>query len=97
MLEDESRDVLTYWSDLSMQPISRNALTILINLSEDPEVLQNVANDEAFQESLMLKITVGVLPGPDIVDKALNKPDSERERAQCERDIYAPSEYCKIG
>ncbi|PYH78688.1 DNA-binding protein HGH1 [Aspergillus uvarum CBS 121591] len=38
-------------------PIAKNALTILINLSADDEVLTNLAEDDAFLETLLLKIT----------------------------------------
>jgi len=40
------------------QPIAKNALTILINISDDEEVLQNLAKDDAFLESLLQRITV---------------------------------------
>lgn len=38
--------------------IAKNALTILINLSTDREVLKNLAEDEPFLESLLSRITV---------------------------------------
>ncbi|EON65399.1 hypothetical protein W97_04637 [Coniosporium apollinis CBS 100218] len=38
-------------------PIAKNALTILINISDDQEVLQNLAKDDAFLESLLQRIT----------------------------------------
>ncbi|KAK9561470.1 Protein hgh1 [Aspergillus fumigatus] len=38
-------------------PIAKNALTILINISSDQEVLANLAEDDAFIETLMVKIT----------------------------------------
>ncbi|GFF50049.1 FAM203 family protein C1020.12c [Aspergillus udagawae] len=37
--------------------IAKNALTILINISSDQEVLANLAEDDAFIETLMVKIT----------------------------------------
>lgn len=40
------------------QPIAKNALTILINISHDAEVLENLATDDAFLETLLKKITV---------------------------------------
>lgn len=39
-------------------PIAKNALTILINLSHDRDVLQNLANDDAFLETLIARVTV---------------------------------------
>lgn len=45
-----------------IKPIARNVLTILINLSDDKEVLQNLAKDENLLESLLLRITVCQLP-----------------------------------
>ncbi|KAF2457867.1 DNA-binding protein-like protein HGH1 [Lineolata rhizophorae] len=38
-------------------PIAKNALTILINISEDKEVLENLARDDAFVETLLSRIT----------------------------------------
>jgi len=38
-------------------PIAKNALTILINLSHDRDVLQNLANDDAFLETLIARVT----------------------------------------
>ncbi|KAL1980049.1 hypothetical protein VTN96DRAFT_4695 [Rasamsonia emersonii] len=38
-------------------PIAKNALTMLINLSADEEVLKNLAEDDAFLETLLVKIT----------------------------------------
>ena len=41
-----------------MQPIAKNALTILINISKDQDVLHDIANDDAFLESLLNRLTV---------------------------------------
>ena len=41
-----------------VQLIAQNALTILINLSQDEEVLGNLAEDDAFLEAILKKITV---------------------------------------
>ncbi|KAL4959183.1 protein HGH1 [Aspergillus stella-maris] len=38
-------------------PIATNALTILVNLSGDQEVLDKLAGDDAFLETLLLKVT----------------------------------------
>jgi hypothetical protein len=40
------------------QPIAKNVLTILINLSHDTEILKNLAEDDAFLETLLSKVTV---------------------------------------
>jgi hypothetical protein len=39
-------------------PIAKNALTILINISSDTEVLKSLAKDDDFLESLLSRITV---------------------------------------
>ena len=39
-------------------PIAKNALTILINISEDAEVLKSLAEDDAFLETLLRRVTV---------------------------------------
>ncbi|MCJ1342896.1 hypothetical protein MMC31_001085 [Peltigera leucophlebia] len=38
-------------------PIAKNALTILINISSDAEILKSLAEDDAFLESVLLRIT----------------------------------------
>lgn len=39
-------------------PIAKNALTILINTSKDPDVLALLAEDDAFLETLLVRVTV---------------------------------------
>lgn len=39
-------------------PIAKNAFTILINISSDPEVLKSLANDDTWLEALLSRITV---------------------------------------
>ena len=39
-------------------PIAKNALTMLVNLSEDDEVLKSLVDDNEFLESLLRRITV---------------------------------------
>jgi hypothetical protein len=39
-------------------PIAKNALTILINISHDGEVLKSLAKDDEFLETLLARITV---------------------------------------
>lgn len=50
---------LTTGSD---KPVAKNALTILINISKDPDVLGLLAEDDAFIETLLVRITVCQLP-----------------------------------
>lgn len=40
------------------QPIAKNALTILINLSADEEIMANLVDDDSFVDSLLAKLTV---------------------------------------
>ena len=42
----------------SVKPIAKNALTILINISKDPDVLALLAEDDAFLETLLVRVTV---------------------------------------
>ena len=42
--------------------IAKNALIILVNLSSDGEVLKNLAEDDVFLQSLLLRITVCQFP-----------------------------------
>jgi hypothetical protein len=39
-------------------PIAKNALTILINISSDAEVVKSLAKDDALLETLLSRITV---------------------------------------
>ncbi|KAE8348589.1 hypothetical protein BDV28DRAFT_164264 [Aspergillus coremiiformis] len=48
-------------------PIAKNALTMLINLSADEEVLTNLADDDAFLETLITKLTNIKEPNADDV------------------------------
>ena len=45
-----------------MQPIAKNALTILINISSDADVLKSLAEDNVFLEWVLLRITVRFSP-----------------------------------
>lgn len=42
------------------QPIAKNAITMLINLSEDSEVIEYLTTDEKVVEVILAKLTVGV-------------------------------------
>lgn len=48
------------------QPIAKNALTMLINLCSDDEVLSNLAEDDQFIETLLNKLTVSVLQAYEV-------------------------------
>ena len=74
-------------------PIAKNALTILINISADLEVLKDIAKDDAFLELLLSRITVCQFY--DTHDK-LNmhaNMGTEQERIKCERNCNAPRQY----
>ena len=45
-------------ADIFVQPIAKNALTMLVNLSGDEEVLKLLAEDDKFIETLLAKLTV---------------------------------------
>ena len=49
---------LIWYHAHNLQPIAKNALTILINISSDRDILKNIVHDDAFLESLLLRITV---------------------------------------
>jgi hypothetical protein len=48
----------TSLADRTTQPIAKNAVIMLVNLSDDPEVLDSLASDDGFLELLLLRITV---------------------------------------
>jgi hypothetical protein len=55
------RLIVSYLPHVPWQPIAKNALTILINLSADVEVLESLAEDNAFLETLLARVTVSSL------------------------------------
>lgn len=68
------------------QPIAKNALTMLINLCSDDEVLRNLAEDDQFIETLLNKLTVSVLQAYEVSkDPGLinSVTTAECQRAKC--------------
>ena len=47
---------------INIQPIAKNVLTILINISVDQEFLKLLAEDDVFLETLLGRVTVCQLP-----------------------------------
>jgi len=47
-------------------PIAKNALTILVNISEDAEVLKSLVDDDEFVESLLRRVTDAKEPNADL-------------------------------
>jgi hypothetical protein len=45
-------------ANYDMQPVAKDALTILINISEDKDVLESLAGDDSFLDLLLSRITV---------------------------------------
>jgi hypothetical protein len=63
------------------RPIAKNALTILINLSTDVEVLEDLAGDNAFLETLLARVTNTEEPNADEIAMLLaNMAKSDRLR-----------------
>lgn len=52
-------------------PIAKNALTILINISKDPDVLALLAEDDAFLETLLVRVTNPKEPNADPISMLL--------------------------
>ena len=50
--------MIYFVTSIDPKPIAKNALTILINISGDRDVLDDISNDKDFLESLLLRITV---------------------------------------
>ncbi|TID25126.1 dna-binding protein hgh1 [Venturia nashicola] len=72
------------------EPISKNSLTILINLSNDREVLKDLATDDAFLETLLLRITSAKEPNANEIAMLLAnlaKSDSLKRILTTERAI----------
>ncbi|KAJ4305100.1 Protein hgh1 [Kalmusia sp. IMI 367209] len=77
-------------------PIAKNALTILINISHDAEVLKSLANDDAFLETLLSRITNKKEPNANEIAMLLAnmaKDDSLQRVLELKRDV--PKELSK--
>ncbi|KAF2086683.1 DUF383-domain-containing protein [Saccharata proteae CBS 121410] len=71
-------------------PIAKNALTMLINLSDDEEVRELLAKDDVFLESLLLRITSPKAPTANEVAMLLanlGKSDSLQRLLKLEREV----------
>lgn len=76
-----------------LQPIAKNVLTILINLSNDEEVLQSLAEDDAFLESLLLRVTNAKEPTADLISMLLAnlaKSDALKRIFKLKRSVPKP-------
>ncbi|KAL2005030.1 hypothetical protein VTN00DRAFT_2880 [Thermoascus crustaceus] len=74
-------------------PIAKNALTILINLSADEEVLANLAEDDAFLETLLAKVTNAKEPNANEISMLLAnlaKSDSLKRLLTLTRRVPKP-------
>ncbi|KAL8747022.1 MAG: hypothetical protein Q9184_007664, partial [Pyrenodesmia sp. 2 TL-2023] len=52
-------------------PIAENTLTILINISTDPEILRSLAEDDAFLESVLARVTNPKEPNANLLSMLL--------------------------
>ncbi|KAF7593046.1 hypothetical protein BBP40_012134 [Aspergillus hancockii] len=74
-------------------PIAKNALTMLINLSADEEVLNNLADDDTFLETLLTKVTNIKEPNADDVSMLfanLTKSDKMKRLLTLKRRVPEP-------
>jgi hypothetical protein len=59
------------YTDIPIQPIAKNALSILINLtSHDDEILHHLAEDDVFVQDLLKKLAVCRLASTEILSFA---------------------------
>ncbi|MCJ1300437.1 hypothetical protein MMC08_003234 [Hypocenomyce scalaris] len=82
------------------EPIAKNALTILINISNDREVLENIIKDDAFLESLLLRITNPKEPNANEIAMLLAnmaKSDHIKRILTLTRDIPKPLTTSKVA
>ena len=82
-------------------PIAKNALTILINISADLEVLKDISKDDAFLELLLSRITVCQFLGANII-KDLRadvgnriRRNPMRTRSRCSLPTWQKTMRCK--
>ncbi|KAL0264141.1 Protein hgh1 [Diplodia seriata] len=82
------------------QPISKNALTMLINLTDDEENRETLATDDAFLESLLLRITSPKEPNANEVAMLfanLVKSDSLKRILTLERAVPKDLSTSKVA
>jgi len=94
------------------KPIAKNALTILINISGDAEVLKELAEDDGFLETILARVTVCGFPlgkrpyidtysslsypGSTPYNAANIPPPPEPQRANRKCPLHAPSQPRQI-
>ncbi|EME41273.1 hypothetical protein DOTSEDRAFT_176315 [Dothistroma septosporum NZE10] len=71
-------------------PIAHNALTMLVNISEDAEVLKSLSDDDAFLESLLRRVTDAKDPNANLMCMLLAnlaKSDNVKKLLTLKRDV----------
>ncbi|GAB7363617.1 hypothetical protein MBLNU230_g4188t1 [Neophaeotheca triangularis] len=74
-------------------PINRHAVTMLVNLSEDGEVLKMLADDDAFLESLLRRVTDKEQKSANLISMLLanmSKSDNMTKLLTLKREIPEP-------
>ena len=79
------------------QPIAKNALTILINISSDAEVLKLLAEDDAFLETILNRVAVCQLSSLSSRYGVKLRPRAEPQRAYSKRPLNAPRKSLQIA
>ena len=72
------------------KPIAKNAITILINLSADEEVLASLAEDDTFIETLLVKLTVSYRADAAIHREADNLLTRARRTSKSQMQMMSP-------
>ena len=75
--------------------IAKNALTILVNISEDAEVLKSLADDGEFLENLLKRVTVCQWPLSDLTGSTKLTGCVGRKGAQRQPYVHGPRQPCK--
>ncbi|KAF2165685.1 hypothetical protein M409DRAFT_67059 [Zasmidium cellare ATCC 36951] len=74
-------------------PIAKNAITMLVNISEDAEVVKSLAEDDTFLESLLRRVTSAKEPNANLMCMLLAnlaKSDSVTKLLKLEREVPKP-------
>ncbi|KAK0662635.1 Protein HGH1-like protein [Lasiodiplodia hormozganensis] len=81
-------------------PIAKNALTMLINLTDDEEIREDLAKDDAFLESLLLRITSSKEPSANDIAMLLAnlaKSDTLKRLLTLERAVPKDLSTSKVA
>jgi len=88
-------------TDFDAQNIAEFAITNLVNLSADPEILENLASDDKFVDAVLARVTVCLSPcmspAHTHVRATLVVHDQRRSQITANLDLESIRRKCKLS